>query len=153
MLGTIAKKLRVLGFDCSYLPSLDDQQVIQSAKSEERRVITKDRLLAARCKKCGVAAICIMSNDEKEQLIQIAAECGLAEYELDASSTRCVSCNGVLDETPKSLIISKIPPKVASRIERFWQCRSCSHVYWEGTHIRNIREIISEINAGIQRNR
>ncbi|MEM3173101.1 MAG: DUF5615 family PIN-like protein, partial [Candidatus Nitrosotenuis sp.] len=51
MLGTVAKKLRMLGFDCSYWADIEDDDLLAAAKKENRIIITKDTQLANKAKK------------------------------------------------------------------------------------------------------
>ncbi|NWJ90898.1 hypothetical protein HX856_06690, partial [Marine Group I thaumarchaeote] len=46
MLGKLAKKLRLLGFDTFYSSSIADNKIIIMAKNEKRILLTKDRILA-----------------------------------------------------------------------------------------------------------
>ena len=39
MLGNMAKKLRVLGFDSEYFSNIDDSKLIEKAKNENRIII------------------------------------------------------------------------------------------------------------------
>ena len=46
MLGSLARKLRVFGFDASYYRSGDDRGLLEIAKKEGRVILTSDRGLA-----------------------------------------------------------------------------------------------------------
>ena len=43
MLGKIAKKLRIFGFDTEYLPNTDDNTLINRSINNKRTILTKDR--------------------------------------------------------------------------------------------------------------
>ena len=45
MLGNIAKKLRLLGYDTKYSSDINDNDLIESAKNEQRIIISKDNEL------------------------------------------------------------------------------------------------------------
>jgi uncharacterized protein with PIN domain len=146
MLGTVVKKLRMLGFDCSYSADIDDEDLILAAKKEGRIIITKDIHLANMARKHDIHAVEILSPTEKEQLVEIARKLNIKRYQFGASNARCPSCNGSLQSIQKDLITEKIPPKISQNIEEFWICQGCGHLYWEGTHIRNLEKVIAEIN-------
>lgn len=146
MLGTIAKKMRILGFDSKYSATIDDEDLILLAKKENRIIITKDRQVADNAAKHDVLAIKITVHTEKDQLVEIAKNIGLKKYEFNPNNARCPVCNGVLHGTEKSQIIDKMPPKIAQNVKEFWICERCNHIYWEGTHIRNLGKLIGEIN-------
>ena len=46
MLGTLAKWLRILGYDAFFDPALDDHQLVRLARAELRVLLTRDRALA-----------------------------------------------------------------------------------------------------------
>lgn len=149
MLGTVAKKLRILGFDCSYFSAIDDDELVAVAQREGRTIITRDQAVVQRCKKHSIAIVGITSRSERDQLAEIARETGLREYRFDPSDARCPVCNGALEAAPESALAS-VPPRVLSNTNEFWRCIECGHVYWEGTHIRNIKKLIGEVNAGLR---
>ena len=144
MLGTIAKKLRMLGFDAHYYNTINDDHLITSAKKENRIIITKDHTLAAKATNQRIPTIQILAITEKEQLIEIANKMSWKKLTLD--NPRCSVCNGMLQKASKQGIIGMIPPKIAESVQEFWQCDKCSHIYWVGTHIRNLERLIAEIN-------
>ncbi|NNM01987.1 MAG: hypothetical protein HKP26_00240, partial [Nitrosopumilus sp.] len=57
MLGNIAKKLRILGFDCKYYSDIDDMQLLEKSKNENRVIISKDHVLIKRADKIGLSSI------------------------------------------------------------------------------------------------
>jgi uncharacterized protein with PIN domain len=145
MLGTLAKKLRILGFDCKYFPSIKDDDLVLIAKNDSRMIITRDLILAQKCKKQGIGTIYLESTDEKYHLIEIARRCNLSQYNIDASNARCTACNGSLEKVESSKVTLDLPD--ISHIRQFWKCHDCKHVYWEGSHIRNLKKFIDEVNA------
>lgn len=147
MLGTIAKKLRMFGFDCRYYSTIDDDGIVLMAKKEALVIITKDARLATNAVQHDIMTIQIHTSTEKEQLVEIAHKISCKKFTLAYS--RCSLCNGTLEETPKYTIIEKIPPKISESVEKFWKCKECGHIYWVGTHIRNMEKLVAEINASI----
>jgi uncharacterized protein with PIN domain len=145
MLGTISKKLRMFGFDCTYHNTISDDKLILEAKKQDRIIITKDAKLAASAIQHDIITIQLKTHTEKEQLVEIAHKIGWKKF--DIAYSRCSLCNGMLSETDKDTILEKIPPKIAESVEKFWQCRDCNHIYWVGTHIRNLEKLIAEING------
>jgi hypothetical protein len=146
MLGTLAKKLRILGFDCSYSATIDDEDILAAAKRQGRVIITKDHQLAVNAAKHDILVVELSVNAEKAQMAEVAEKLGLGKYMFNAGAARCSMCNGNLHEIEKERIIDKIPLKTAQNTEIFWICGDCSHIYWVGTHIRNLERFIAEIN-------
>ena len=90
MLGTIAKKLRMLGFDCKYDSAIDDDYLILDAKKEGRIIITKDTRLAINAIQSDVMAIKLKTKTEKEQIVEIARKIGWKKFDLHYC--RCSLC-------------------------------------------------------------
>jgi uncharacterized protein len=145
MLGTISKKLRIFGFDCLYYNTIPDDDLILIAKKQNRIIITKDNRLATNAIQHDIITIKLDTHTEKEQLVEIAHKIGWKKFEL--SYSRCSLCNGVLDQIEKDTILDKIPPRIAQSVQEFRQCKGCHHIYWVGTHIRNLEKVVAEINA------
>jgi len=146
MLGTIAKKLRILGFDCRYSAAIDDEDILLVAKKENRVIITKDHQLKVNAVKHDIMSVELHAHTEKDQMIEIAEKQSLGKYKFDVDNSRCSMCNGNLHTIEKEEIADKIPLKTAQNTERFWMCVDCKHIYWVGTHIRNLKILIAEIN-------
>lgn len=94
MLGTIAKKLRMLGFDTHYYNTINDDDLITSAKKENRIIITKDYILVAKAANQDIPTIQIFTITEKEQLVEITRKMSWKKLTLD--NPRCSICNGIL---------------------------------------------------------
>ena len=67
MLGKIARKLRIFGFDTVYESKIDDMDILNSSKYYGRIVLTSDRVLFRRCKKKGLDAILMDKRTEVEK--------------------------------------------------------------------------------------
>ncbi|OLC93886.1 MAG: hypothetical protein AUI92_01905 [Thaumarchaeota archaeon 13_1_40CM_3_38_6] len=94
MLGKLAKKLRVIGYNAKYSSSIEDEKLIELARKENRIVLTKDELLTKNAEKSGIKSVLIRGNDEIEQIIQVKKAIGLSNFVMDTNFSRCVSCNG-----------------------------------------------------------
>ncbi|QLH09781.1 Mut7-C RNAse domain-containing protein [Candidatus Nitrosotenuis sp. DW1] len=146
MLGNIARKLRLLGFDCKYFTTIDDDQLLSIAKIENRILVTRDRNITNICKKQNIPAIDLSNIDETSQIVEIYKKTNLNRCKIDMNNVRCTICNGIIRSIEKEKIIKHIPDKVAQNMQQFWICSSCNHIYWEGTHIRNLQKFIDEVN-------
>ena len=144
MLGTIAKKLRMFGFDCKYDSSIDDDCLMLIAKKENRIIITKDSKLATNAIHYNITTIMLQTATEKDQLIEIAKKINYTKFTLEHS--RCSICNGVINIISKDQITQKIPLRIVKSMEKFWQCDRCEHIYWIGSHIINLERLVVELN-------
>jgi len=146
MLGNIAKKLRLFGFDSEYFSDIDDSKLIEKAKNENRIIISRDRHLINRAKKNEVLSIYITKENEIEQFLEILETMNLQLDEISGDVARCTKCNSTTSHISKLKIRNKIPPGVLEFNDKFWKCDKCEQIYWEGTHIKNLQEFVHKIN-------
>ena len=150
MLGNLAKKLRVLGYDSKYFSSIEDDKLITIAKNEKRIILTKDEPLTKIAEKQNVVFVLIRGNDELEQIAQINMKIKLERFVMDTNNSRCIACNGSLQFIEKYKIIGKIADGILERERKFWMCDSCKKIYWEGTHFTKLQEFVSKLNNRLQ---
>lgn len=146
MLGSLAKWLRIFGFDTFYPDSTtNDDFILQIATREKRLLISRDKELLIRAKKTRVPVLEIQTTNLTEQLQQVLKEIPVDEEKI---LSRCTVCNTLLHAVEKEGIKDKIPEKVFQTRNEFWICPACSKYYWMGTHYENMRE---KINTLIQK--
>lgn len=128
MLGKLATYLRMCGYDTAYAPERGveaDDAVLAVARSEGRRLLTRDAPMAARADD----SILLTATEIGEQLEEVAAA-GI-ELTLDEPS-RCSRCNGKLDPVEPGSTVPESVPDPAT--ERVWRCRDCGQCFWMGSH-------------------
>ena len=132
MLGTLAKWLRILGYDTAYCPHLDDNGLVRLARNEQRVLLTRDTGLLQRR---GLRLLFVESETLEEQLAQV-----LRAYHLSTgnSFSRCPVCNTELEVVSKSEAWGQVPPYVFQTQDRFRLCPECNRFYWRGTHWQNM---------------
>ncbi len=145
MLGNIAKKLRLFGFDSEYVSDIDDSKLIETAKNENRTIISRDRNLIDRAKKNEISSVYITKENEIEQFLEIIKTTHLQFDEISGDSARCTKCNSPTSQIDKLEIKNKIPPGVLEYHDKFWKCDRCDQIYWEGTHIKNLQVFVHKI--------
>ena len=141
MLGSLARWLRFLGFDCTYPKVLPDRNLIAMAKQEGRTLLTRDKELA---KTNEVTTLYIESVDLEKQLAQVFEVYNLR---IDSAFSRCSLCNSILKPVKKSDVKGKVPEKVFLRQNEFWNCPECKKYYWHGTHYQGIKAKIKELEG------
>ena len=150
MLGNIAKKLRLFGYDSKYFSDIDDDELIKIAKEENRIIVSRDENLAYKAQKLGINTIFITKNKELEQFSEILKHIELDIFQISGDTARCPKCNSITESIDKSSIKNKVPKRVYDANERFWNCKNCGKYYWEGTHIKNLKEFVGKINERLQ---
>ena len=134
MLGTLAKWLRILGYDTVYDAGLDDNELVRLARAEGRILLTRDGGLLQRK---GPQYLFIASQVLQEQLAQVLRAFGL---HANHAFSRCPVCNTPLEDVPKHDAWGQVPPFVFQTQERFSLCPACNRFYWRGTHWQRMRE-------------
>ena len=145
MLGDIARKLRLLGFDSEYVPDIDDSKLIEKAHTDGRTIISRDYSLIQRAKKKGIPTIYVSKEDKFGQFLEIIKITGLKMKKISGDTARCTKCNAETFRINKSEIKTQIPPLVLEQNDLFWQCKKCSKIYWEGTHIKNLQKFVDTL--------
>ena len=138
MLGSVARWLRMMGYDTVYDKSKDDPELAKLGRTESRFIITRDKELA---KEPG--AFLVESDDLDEQLKAVATKFGL-KYNVDR--IRCSVCNGELLDHPKEQAKVLVPEGAYANNDKFWKCSNCGKVFWKGTHWLGIMERLKKLN-------
>jgi uncharacterized protein len=150
MLGSLARKLRIFGFDTAYFAEGEDLELEALARRERRILLTSDRRLFARSYGRGIRAFLVEGKTDGARLRSIAAQAGLgASLRLGGGgASRCAVCNGELELIGKrTAVASAIPPKVRARHRLFYTCRSCSRFYWRGKHWERLRRLSRSLDT------
>jgi len=144
MLGSLARWLRLSGFDCEY-SSADDRTLARRAAAEGRWLVTRDRELAA----VGPRTLLVRAESVDDQLVEVLGRLGLEPGD-HLESARCAACNGELESTERAHVADRVPPYVAATASRFRACRACGRVYWPGSHATRIRRRLARVRAALQ---
>lgn len=150
MLGNIARKLRLLGYDSQYFPDIDDEKLIDSARKEKRIIISKDEELIRKAQKLGMRSIHITKEEEVEEFFEIINSVNLKRIQINGNTARCPKCNSLTESVDKEIIKERIPQGVLKLNDKFWICKCCNQIYWEGTHIKNLQEFVGKVNERLQ---
>ncbi len=142
MLGTVAKWLRILGFDTEYARDMEDYEILLKAGKEGRVLITRDAELFDRAKRRGLKAIYLPHAELDRDMKEIIS---VYPPEKERFMCRCTVCNSEIVEIPKKDVRGRVPEGVYERQERFWYCEKCGRIYWEGSHWEKMRSFVEEI--------
>ncbi len=141
MLGSLARWLRITGYDTVYRNDAEDDALIDEAQASGRVLLTRDRVLAARARKQQVHVVLVELDGDKEQLAEIAVSQGL---QLRTTISRCPNCNGQLSRVSKEEVEDQVPAASYEAFDEFWGCGSCGAVFWRGSHWPKIRSTVEE---------
>ena len=138
MLGRLAKRLRLAGFDTLYERSIADADLVTRARAEGRIIVTRDRRLAQR--RLARDAVVLVADRVDAQWREITLR--MPDLLHGDALSRCAECNGVLVELPTEEARPLVPPYVAQTQRVFSRCPACGRVYWAGTHVERIRRAL-----------
>ncbi len=135
MLGSLARWLRILGYDTAYDNQIEDDEIIERCRREHRVALTRDRRLTQRSRLRG----CLLIEREElfEQIREVLKAIG-HEIDLNRLLSRCLECNSLLQSVDKEGIRLQVPAYVFKTQSHFKRCPGCQRIYWGGTHRRNI---------------
>ena len=139
MLGTLAKWLRILGFDTLFDPGWDDDHLVRLARAEGRVLLTRDRELARRR---GLQVLLVESQHLEEQIRQVFGELHLKP---DRAYSRCPVCNEVLEPVDPEVARDQVPAYVARTQDAFKSCPACQRIYWRGSHWEQMEEQVTQL--------
>jgi uncharacterized protein with PIN domain len=144
-LGSLARRLRLLGVDTAYgndADDADDAVLVERAGRERRVLLTQDRgLLMRRALRAGAYVRGHGADAQTADVLDRFAP-PLAPW------TRCSACNGELAEVPKGEVAHRLEPGTRRCYERFSRCRSCGRLYWRGAHGRRLDAVVADAVRG-----
>jgi uncharacterized protein len=142
-LGTLARNLRLLGFDVAYDSHAEDRQLLDIMKRDNRTLLTRDRrLLMHAVVKTGY---CPRSQDAVEQTVEVIRRFDLLRSL--APFTRCLRCNAPLLKVSKTEVIERLEPLTKIYYEQFRCCTGCDQIYWAGSHFSKLQKRLEKICA------
>jgi uncharacterized protein with PIN domain len=143
MLGSLARWLRLLGFDCAWEPDIVDARLVRRALDEDRVVLSRDRRLPEEWRIAGIHLVA--AEKVRDQLAEVVHAFGLAP-EIHLLS-RCSRCNAPLVRAAADEVAGRVPARVLERRQLLSVCPECNRVYWEGTHSERIRRFVAALLA------
>ena len=136
-LGTLARRLRLLGLDTWYRNDASDGTLIEVAAASGRVLVTRDRgLLRRRAVLLGAYARGDRPDDQLADLLDRFAP-PIAPW------TRCPACNGPLRPAAKSEVTALLQPGTRRTYQQFARCQECGRVYWHGAHGRRLEAMVA----------
>jgi uncharacterized protein with PIN domain len=133
MLGSLARRLRLFGYDVTYSSDASDDSLLTVSLREKRTLLTRDVSLGRLAER---GAVIISSMSLHEQLSQVFSLLGCSCRPRPFS--RCSLCNTPLAKLPPGSAEGRVPEYVRRLQKSFAYCPGCEKIYWEGSHRRQI---------------
>ena len=135
-LGTLARRLRLLGLDAAWSNDAEDADLAARAATEERALLTQDRGLLMRR---GVHGALVRGSRPDDQLADVLDRFAPPLAPL----TRCTACGARLEPAAKTEVADRLPPGTRRTVDDFSRCPACGRLYWRGAHARRIDELVA----------
>jgi uncharacterized protein with PIN domain len=137
-LGSLARRMRLLGIDTAYQNAADDPELVEQAIAEKRVLLTCDRgLLRRRALPSGAL---VRGQRVADQLADILDRFALTP----APFTRCPACNGLLRTASVEEVAPLIEPGTLRTYQEFHRCQACGKPYWRGAHSEQLSRVVNE---------
>ena len=140
MLGRLAARLRLLGYDTLTVFDIADSEVTRLAAAEGRILLTRDGPLA---QTRAVPVYRVDATDPREQLTEVVDAFSLAP-DPARYFTRCALCNTPVESVDEAAVRDRLPSAVRDRGLELFRCAPCDRLYWRGTHVERILDELAE---------
>ena len=144
MLGKLAKALRMLGYDTVYHRAADPHQMVQRARQEGRVILTRNTRLIPKRPEDRIVRV---AEDIPSLQLSELIDRRLIRWDEEDRFSRCLLCNALLDEIPRSDAEGKVPDFTFYQQKEFFQCPQCRRIYWRGSHQENMQRKIEQLRT------
>ncbi|WP_169947965.1 Mut7-C RNAse domain-containing protein [Microbispora sp. H11081] len=142
-LGTLARRLRLVGLDTAYHNDRDDDALIEQANAEGRVLLTQDRgILRRRSLRLGAYVRGARPDDQMLDVLDRFRP-PLAPW------TRCPACNGRLAPVGKAEVEDALEPGTRRSYDEFARCLACGRVYWHGAHGGSLAAVVERARRAV----
>lgn len=145
MLGGLARWLRALGYEASFVHGIEDGALVELARATDAVLLSSDAPLFERrpVKSGEVRALFVPRHAPvADQAVFVLSTLGLA-----VESVRCMRCGGALLPVARESVAEEVPPRALAAFDRYYRCAGCRGVFWHGTHWARIEAARAAIAA------
>lgn len=135
MLGRLAARLRLLGYDTRTVFDIADSEVTRMAVTDGRILLTRDGPLS---RTLAVPVHFVVATKPQLQLAEVVKALGLVPDPAKLF-TRCTLCNAPIARIAEA-DAPDLPATVRGKGIDIYRCTSCAHLYWRGSHVERILE-------------
>jgi uncharacterized protein len=137
-LGTLARYLRLLGFDTFYRNNLEDEEIIELSLLEQRIILTRDLPILKNGR--VTHGYFVRQTNPGKQIVEIVSRFDLKDQ--FKPFTLCLDCNGRIIKVDKPAIVNKLRENTRKSFQEFYQCSSCKKIYWKGSHYERMMKMV-----------
>lgn len=150
MLGSVARKLRFFGLDTLYITDSTDDEIISIGIKENRIILTCDKNMYRRIMKFGGEGTLLKGSNDVEDIVQAFFSYGMMLSPYIEFNSRCSMCNALLVERTQADVKGKIPLNIINWHRRFFECKHCNKLFWEGSHYTSLMAMSKRIDSLIK---
>jgi uncharacterized protein len=142
-LGTLARYLRLVGFDAAWRNDYDDPAIVDLAIRERRIILTRDRGILRQTR--VTHGYWLRSTEPVVQLEEVVRALDLGRQLRPYA--RCLECNGSIEPLERAAAQAVVPARVFATAQAFTRCDTCGRVYWAGSHQPKLDAIVARASA------
>ncbi|MPV88725.1 Mut7-C RNAse domain-containing protein [Georgenia ruanii] len=146
-LGSLARRLRLLGLDVAYARDAADDALVAAALAEDRVLLTRDReMLRRRALSLPPRhAAFVRATAVEAQAVEVLRRFAppLAPW------TRCLVCGGPLEPATKAELGALLPAGTRRTYDEFARCARCGRPFWRGAHSRGLEAAVRRAEAAL----
>jgi len=150
-LGSLTRRLRLLGLDVAYGNDTGDAELVARALAEERVLLTQDHALLRRRALTPAPAPDGGTPLARAAHVRGSAVADQLDDVLDrfaprlAPFTRCVACGGELEPVDVDDVAHLLEPGTLRTYREFVRCTNCGRPYWHGAHGRGLDGFVQQV--------
>jgi len=142
MLGSLCRRMRLLGFDSELNPESEMGRFLINADRENRLAVT---LASRKTDRPGNPPLILESRDLTGQVVELLDH--FTETPRLHPFTRCLDCNRTLNEISPEEARGRVPDKITEIFSHFMECPECGKVFWKGSHYEDMLEEMERIRT------
>ena len=131
MLGGLARRLRLAGYDAAFAGPIDDGVLVERARTSGELLLSSDApLFERRLIRDGLVRALFVPRTLPPAQVEFV----LRTLSLPVREPRCLACGGVVIDIEKEDVRGRVPPDSFAAFESFYVCARCDRVFWQGSH-------------------
>lgn len=142
MLGRLAARLRLLGYDTRTVFDIADSEVTRMAVTDGRILLTRDGPLS---RTLAVPVHYVVATKPQRQLAEVLRALALTPDPAKLF-TRCTLCNAAI-EVVGAAEAAALDVPASVRGMTIYRCTRCAQLYWHGSHVERILADLASAGA------